>query len=205
MSKWITTSEISTSMGHKILIAGLQEAGKTAIKRVFFLRQQAIDQSGLKATLDYERMAVRVNNVPINVVDLGGQRIFIRRFLSTFSPFIFNSVKIFIFVIDVSIKATRNNAVQYFVGALEKLKEFSPNAEIFVFLHKNDLIRSSPNYESIHLQIKEQFQIECEKKIKFFRTTIFDEQSVINAFGRIFELTIPQAARSPLVDGRNID
>lgn len=205
MSKWITSSEISSSMGQKILIAGLQEAGKTAIKRIFFLRQQAVDVNSLKATLDYERMQVRINNVPITVVDLGGQRIFIRRFLSTFSPFIFNSVKIMIFVIDVSIKSTRNNAVQYFVSALEKLKEYSPDCEIYVFLHKNDLIRNSPNYESIHAQIKEQFQVESDKKIKFFRTTIFDEQSVINAFGRIFELTIPQAAKSPLVDGKAIE
>ena len=205
MSKWISQADLESTMGHKILIAGLQEAGKTAIKRVFFLRQQAVDVNGLKATIDYERMAVRINNVPITVVDLGGQRIFIRRFLSTFSPFIFNSVKIFIFVIDVSVKATRNNSVQYFISALEKLKEFSPNAEIYVFLHKNDLIRSSPNYESIHAQIKEQFQVECERKLKFFRTTIFDEKSIINAFGRIFELSIPNAAKSKLVDGLAIE
>jgi len=51
------------------------------------------------------------------------------------------------------------------------------------FLHKNDLIRNSPNYESIHKQIKEEFQIAYDNKIKFFRTTIFDEKSIINAFG----------------------
>ena len=125
MSKWISAQDLEATMGQKILIAGLQEAGKTAIKRIFFLRQQAIDVGGLKATIDYERLAVRINNVPITVVDLGGQRIFIRRFLSSFSPFIFNSVKVFIFVIDVSMKSTRNNAVQYFISAVEKLKEFS--------------------------------------------------------------------------------
>ncbi len=204
MSKWISPSDIESTMGHKILIAGLQEAGKTAIKRIFFLRQQAVDVNSLKATIDYERMAVRINNIPITVVDLGGQRIFIRRFLSSFSPFIFNSVKVFIFVIDVAMKSTRNNSVQYFASALEKLKEFSPNADVYVFLHKNDLIRNSPNYESIHAQIKEQFQIEYTKKIKFFRTTIFDEKSVIKAFGRIFELSMPQASKSKLVDGQAI-
>lgn len=204
MSKWISSSDIESTMGHKILIAGLQEAGKTAIKRIFFLRQQAVDVNSLKATIDYERLAVRINNVPITVVDLGGQRIFIRRFLNSFSPFIFNSVKVFIFVIDVAVKSTRNNAVQYFTSALEKLREFSPNAEVYVFLHKNDLIRNSPNYESIHNQIKEEFQIAYDKKIKFFRTTIFDEKSIIHAFGRIFELTIPEASKSKLVDGLSI-
>jgi hypothetical protein len=205
MSKWISASDLEATMGHKILIAGLQEAGKTAIKRIFFLRQQAVDVNSLKATIDYERMAVKMNDVPITVVDLGGQRIFIRRFLNSFSPFIFNSVKILIFVIDVSLKSTRNNSVQYFASAVQKLKEYSPNAEVYVFLHKNDLIKNSPNYESIHAQIKEQFQVECDQKIKFFRTTIFDESSVVNAFGRIFELSIPKAAKSKFVDERSID
>ncbi|MHA2103468.1 MAG: hypothetical protein ACW981_08555 [Candidatus Hodarchaeales archaeon] len=41
MSSWINPLDLESTLGHKILIAGLQEAGKTAIKRVFFLKQQA--------------------------------------------------------------------------------------------------------------------------------------------------------------------
>ncbi|OLS26893.1 MAG: hypothetical protein HeimC3_06500 [Candidatus Heimdallarchaeota archaeon LC_3] len=204
MSSWLNASDLESTLGHKILIAGLQEAGKTAIKRVFFLRQKAVDVDNLKATIDYERMAVKINDTPLTVVDLGGQRIFIKRFLNSFSPFIFNNVKVLIFVIDVSLKSTRNNSVQYFSSCLNRLSEFSKDADIYVFLHKNDLIRNSANYESIHEQLKEEFQLESTERLKFFRTTIFEPSTIIEAFGRIFEINIPSAAKSKFVNERTI-
>jgi GTPase SAR1 family protein len=204
MSEWVVESEISARLGYKILIAGLSEAGKTAVKRIFFLKQQTEDVSKLSATINYERLSITVDDRPITIVDLGGQKIFLKRFLSGFSPFVFSSVKVFIFLIDVANRTTRNNAIQYFTACLEKLKVFSPEAEIFVFLHKNDLVVNSPNYESIHEQLKEQFQIECYNRLPFFRTTIYRPKTVVDAFGRIIELTIPQMAKSEFVKGREI-
>ena len=205
MSEWISESDISTKLGYKILIAGLSEAGKTAVKRIFFLKQQTKDVDRLSATINYERMSVSIKGTAITIVDLGGQKIFVKRFLKGFSPFIFSSVKIFIFLIDVANKTTRNNAIQYFASCYENLQKYSPNAKLFIFLHKNDLVRNSPNYESIHEQLKEQFQLECPTSdLSFFRTTIYKPESVIDAFGRIFEITIPNLASSELVEGRTI-
>ncbi|MHA1995066.1 MAG: ADP-ribosylation factor-like protein [Candidatus Hodarchaeales archaeon] len=204
MSRWVLESEISQQLGYKILIAGLSEAGKTAVKRIFFLKQQTEDVNQLSATINYERLSLTVNDIPVTIVDLGGQKIFLKRFLSGFSPFVFSNVKIFIFLTDVANKTSRNNSIQYFTACLEKLKKFSPAANIFVFLHKNDLIRNSPNYESIHEQLKEQFQIESSNQLKFFRTTIYRPESVIDTFGRIFELSIPKLAQSDFVNGRLI-
>ncbi|UCE14158.1 MAG: hypothetical protein JSV04_03020, partial [Candidatus Heimdallarchaeota archaeon] len=179
MSEWVSDSEITERLGYKILIAGLSEAGKTAVKRIFFLKQQTEDVDSLSATINYERMSLTIHDTPITIVDLGGQKIFLKRFLSGFSPFVFSSVKTFIFLIDVANKTSRNNAIQYFQSCLEKLAIFSPDAEIFVFLHKNDLVRDSPNYESIHEQLKEQFQLEYSRKLRFFRTTIYKPETVI--------------------------
>ncbi|MHA2297316.1 MAG: ADP-ribosylation factor-like protein [Candidatus Hodarchaeales archaeon] len=204
MDLWLGGSEVYTRLGYKILIGGLSEAGKTAVKRIFFMKQQVEDVDRLTATIDYERLAISISNIPITIVDLGGQRVFIKRFLSNFSPFVFSSVHVFIFVIDVSVKSTRNNAIQYFASCVERLKEFSPDAEFFVFLHKNDLVINLPNYESIHSQLKEQFQLECPKRIRFLRTTIYRPETVINAFGRTFELALPDLALSEFVDGKTI-
>jgi GTPase SAR1 family protein len=201
---WVSKGERSSRLGHKILIAGLSEAGKTAVKRVFFMKQKAEDVDNLDATINYERMAFNISDVPVTIVDLGGQRVFIKRFLSGFSPFIFSSVKIFLFVIDVAVKSTRNNAMQYFSSCLEKLKKFSPGAKFFVFLHKNDLVRHLPNYESVHGQLIEQFQLESPEKVHFFRTTIYKPETIIKAFGRAIEIAIPNIARSKYVDGKNI-
>ncbi|MFW9915460.1 MAG: ADP-ribosylation factor-like protein [Candidatus Thorarchaeota archaeon] len=204
MSEWVTASDISLRLGYKIILAGLSEAGKTAVKRIFFLKQQTEDVDHLSATLNYERLILNIGQVPITIVDLGGQRVFLKRFLGSFSPFIFNAVKAFIFLIDVENKTTRNNAIQYFTSCVEKLEEFSSNAQYYVFLHKNDLVQHLPNYESIHEQLKEQFQLECSRKISFFRTTIYRPETVIDAFGRIFELSMPELAESDYVDGRRI-
>lgn len=205
MSEWISESEITTRLGHKILIAGLSEAGKTAVKRIFFLKQHTQEVDRLSATINYERMSVSIKGTPVTIVDLGGQKIFIKRFLNNFSPFIFSSVKIFIFLIDVANKTTRSNAIQYFASCYKNLQKFSPHVNLFVFLHKNDLLKRSPNYESIHTQLKEQFQLECPtRELSFFRTTIYKPNSVIDAFGRIFELTVPNLANSTFVEGRTI-
>ncbi len=204
MSEWVSDSEIASRLGYKILLAGLSEAGKTATKRIFFLKQSTHDVKSLSATINYERMTVNLKETPITIVDLGGQKIFLKRFLSNFSPFVFSSVACLIFLIDVSNKTSRNNSIQYFAGCLEKLREFSPDAEIFVFLHKNDLVRNSPNYETIHSLLKEQFQVEYKKPLRFFRTTIYKPETVINAFGRIFEIVMPELAESELVENRTI-
>ncbi|MHA2104247.1 MAG: ADP-ribosylation factor-like protein, partial [Candidatus Hodarchaeales archaeon] len=78
MSHLVSELELSARLGHKILIAGLAEAGKTATKRIFFLKQQAKDVDKLAATVNYERMSVVINNVPITIVDLGGQKVFLK-------------------------------------------------------------------------------------------------------------------------------
>jgi hypothetical protein len=204
MSEWISEAEIASRLGHKILIAGLSEAGKTAVKRIFFLKQSTEDVNQLSATLNYERLSVTIKDTPITIVDLGGQKVFLKRFLSAFSPFVFSNVKIFIFLIDVANKTTRNNAHQYFTACLEKLRTYSPEAEVFMFLHKNDLIRSSPNYDTIHELLKESFQLEYDSPLRFFRTTIYKPETVIDAFGRIFELAIPSIKESDFVEGRTI-
>ncbi|MFX1285666.1 MAG: ADP-ribosylation factor-like protein [Promethearchaeota archaeon] len=205
MSEWVSDAELAAKLGYKILIAGLSEAGKTAVKRIFFLKQRAEDVDSLSATINYERMSITIRDTPITIMDLGGQKVFLKRFLSGFSPFVFSSVKIFIFLIDVANKTSRNNAIEYFKACLEKINTYSPHTETFVFLHKNDLLVDSPNYESIHEQLKEQLQLEYPKgPLKFFRTTIYRPESVINAFGRIIELVIPEISKSEFVEGREI-
>jgi signal recognition particle receptor subunit beta len=201
---WIERSQVDARLGYKIIIAGLAEAGKTAVKRQFFLKHKKEEVEGLKATLSYERLSVTIKKTPITILDLGGQKIFLKRFLTTFSPFIFSSVVALVYLIDVSNRTSRNNSIQYFKSCMERINKYSPETQIFVFLHKNDLVESWPNYETIHHILKEEFQVECRKEIKFFRTTIFNIESIVKSFGRIIELTMPELSQSDLVEGEII-
>ena len=199
MSEWVSQSEIENRLGNKLLLAGLSEAGKTAVKKLYFQNSKLDEITGLSATLNYERLTTTINNAPITILDLGGQRVFIKRFLSGFSPFVFSSVRGLIFLIDTSIKSTRNNSIQYFAECLKKLEQFSPKSEIFVFLHKTDLIKNSPNFNTILQLLMEQFQVESKRKVRFFFTTIYEPETVINAFLRIFEVIIPDKLNEKIV------
>jgi Glu-tRNA(Gln) amidotransferase subunit E-like FAD-binding protein len=204
MSNLFSESEFTTRLGHKILIAGLSEAGKSATKRIFFLKHKPKSVSDLAATINYDRLAIVINDVPVTILDLGGQRVFVKRFLNEMSPFIFNNVKALIYLIDVSNRSTRNSSVAYFNACVNRLQSFSPTVNCFVLLHKNDLVENWPNYENIHEQLKEQFQLASSQELRFFRTTIYRSETVINSFGRIIELILPELARSEFVDGREI-
>ncbi|MHA2102268.1 MAG: ADP-ribosylation factor-like protein [Candidatus Hodarchaeales archaeon] len=204
MSNLFSESEFTERLGHKILIAGLSEAGKSATKRIFFLKHKPKSVSDLAATINYDRLAIVINDVPVTILDLGGQRVFVKRFLNEMSPFIFNNVKALIYLIDVSNRSTRNSSVAYFTACINRLQSFSPNVNCFVLLHKNDLVENWPNYENIHEQLKEQFQLASSQEIRFFRTTIYRSETVINGFGRIIEIILPELAKSEFVDGREI-
>jgi Ras-related GTP-binding protein A/B len=199
MSEWVNSSELDNRLGNKLLLAGLSEAGKTAVKKLYFQNSKLDEITGLSATLNYERLTTTINDVPITILDLGGQRVFIKRFLSGFSPFVFSSVRGLIFLIDTSIKGTRNNSIQYFAECVKKLDQFSPKAEVFVYLHKTDLIKSQPNYDTVLQLLMEQFQIEARRKIRFFFTSIYEPETVINSFLRIFEIIIPEKLSSKIV------
>jgi Glu-tRNA(Gln) amidotransferase subunit E-like FAD-binding protein len=204
MSNLFSESEFTNRLGHKILIAGLSEAGKSATKRIFFLKHKPKSVSDLAATINYDRLAIMINDVPVTILDLGGQRVFVKRFLNEMSPFIFNNVKALIYLIDVSNRSTRNSSVAYFTACINRLQSFSPNVNSFVLLHKNDLVENWPNYENIHEQLKEQLQLASSQEIRFFRTTIYRPETVINTFGRIIELVLPELAKSEFVDGKEI-
>ena len=201
MSSWISRIEISTRLGHKLLLAGLSEAGKTAVKRIFFLKHGSQEVDDLSATLNYERMIVQIEDTPITIVDLGGQKVFLKRFLGSFSPFVFGGVTAFLFLIDVGNQSKFENAVQYFASCVERLEQYSPNATYYVFLHKNDLVRDSSNYEEMHNQMKKMIQKETSKPVNFFRTTIYEPETVTNGFGRLIELAMPNLAESSYVEG----
>ncbi len=200
MSNWVDESEIENQLGSKVLLAGLSESGKTAIKRLFFQNSSIEELKNLSATINYDRLTTTINNVPISILDLGGQQIFIKHFLSGYSPFVFSSVKGLIFLIDISNKKTESDSIQYFDECIKKLELFSPKAEIFVFIHKIDLIKHKQGHRKLLDGIMEKFQVDCQKRISFFFTTIYEPKSVINAFLRIFELLIPNKFEQKIIE-----
>ena len=204
MSSLSSKFAIFPERGRKILVAGLSGAGMTTIKEILLKTQEKSYVEEIFGTADSEKMNLLINRIVIPIIDLGGQKTFSKEYLDDFGPSMFMDTFAFVFIVDFDNRSTWKGATQYFNRCLFKLMAYSPKAEYFVLLHKIDLARELQNFDELLDELKDMFQEESQHRINFFQTTSKEEWTVIDSFGRIFELIYPRLARSDLVEGRSI-
>lgn len=181
----------TTHFGEKMIFVGLSEAGKTAIRDLCFGGKDTQEVEGLGATINYVRQIVTMNSGRMfTIMDLGGQRIFLERFMNQFSPFVFHRVKTLIYVVDVADNTRYESAKAYFKNALARLKERSPSAESFILLHKMDLLDENIKRKTTEY-LQNLFQREVESPIVFFETSIYDD-SIKKAIDEIVRHSFPE-------------
>ncbi len=187
-----------TLLGKKVLLAGLSEAGKTAIRDVVFGGKSATEVEGYGATLNYTRMLISLDGgTQVTLMDLGGQKIFLERFVSKFSPFVFHSVGALIYVIDVSLIDRFPDAKHYFDAAVGRLEKYSPKTNaIFILIHKMDLLENSSTKEETLEQLRTLFQKDITQKIKFYETTIYND-SIKEAIQDLLKISFPDQHPKP--------
>jgi len=181
----------STHFGEKVIFVGLSEAGKTAIRDLIFGGKATEEVEDLSATINYIRQIVTMESGRMfTLMDLGGQRVFLERFLNQFSPFVFHRVKALIFVLDVSVEDRFESAKAYFDHALTRLKERSPEAKFFVLLHKIDLLqKESVKLKTLHY-LRTLFRENVDTPVVFFETSIYDG-SIKRAVDEIVRRSFP--------------
>ncbi|MFX0200549.1 MAG: ADP-ribosylation factor-like protein [Candidatus Hodarchaeota archaeon] len=181
----------TSHFGEKMIFVGLSEAGKTAIRDLCFGGKDTEEVEGLGATINYVRQIVTMNSGRMfTIMDLGGQRIFLERFMNQFSPFVFHRVKTLIYVVDVADNTRYRDAKEYFKNALARLKERSPSAESFILLHKMDLLDETIKQKTIEY-LQNLFQREVESPLIFFETSIYDD-SIKKAIDEIVRHSFPE-------------
>ncbi|MFQ6123338.1 MAG: ADP-ribosylation factor-like protein [Candidatus Heimdallarchaeota archaeon] len=194
MSEYVQLPERSL-LGKKIVLCGLSEAGKTSIRDVVFGGKEATEVEGYGATLNYVRQFISLEGeggYKFTLMDLGGQRIFLDRFITKFSPFVFHNVVALIYVVDVADSDRFNSAKHYFDAALERLQKYSPKSHVFVLIHKMDLVEKNPDYkEKITDHLRSLFEKDIDRKIIFFETTIYNE-TIKNALYEILKISFPE-------------
>ncbi|MFW9916953.1 MAG: ADP-ribosylation factor-like protein [Candidatus Thorarchaeota archaeon] len=184
-------------LGKKVLLCGLSEAGKTAIRSVVFGGKEAIEVRNLGATLNYVRQFISLGDRQVTLMDLGGQRIFLDRFITKFSPFVFHNVATLLFVVDTFDSQRFESSKHYFIAALDRLNKYSPNALAFILLHKMDLIADDPNKGQILEYLRNLFQQDVERELTFYETTIYDD-TIKEALHEVLEISFPEIyARAP--------
>lgn len=130
--------------------------------------------SRLGATIDVEQNHVRfLGDLILNLWDCGGQDAFMDSYLSIQQSTIFQHVGVMIYVFEVE---TRNmeKDLDYYKACLAALKKYSPNAAVFLLVHKMDLARG-PKLETLARKTKELKEASGDAEITVFGTSIYDE------------------------------
>ena len=109
----------------------------------------------------------------LNLWDCGGQDSFMDSYLNTQRSTIFQHVGVLIYVFDVETREMGKD-LEYYRECLSSLKRYSPEAVIFVLVHKMDLVKNT-KAAVLDRKTKELLEESGDSVITIFGTSIYDE------------------------------
>lgn len=144
----------------------------------------------MTSIVDVEHTHVRfLGNLVLNLWDCGGQYRFYENYFDNQRDTIFRNVEVLIYVFDID-SDDIDNGIALFDGILEAMEQNSPEAFIFILIHKMDLVpeedRSRVYSERVALIESRSTQF----KMNFFATSIWDE-TLYRAWSQIVYSLIP--------------
>lgn len=178
-------------MRKKVLLMGASGSGKTSMRSLIFSNNPASLTTRFGATIDVEQNHVRfLGDLVLNLWDCGGQDSFMDSYLSTQRSTIFQHVAVLIYVFDIETREATKD-LEYYRDCIEGLKKYSSEADVFLLVHKMDLVREDAG----GVLVKKRAQLEQESAdlaVTVFGTSIYDE-SLYRAWSRIVHSLIPNA------------
>jgi Ras-related GTP-binding protein A/B len=177
----------------KVLLMGKAHSGKTSMRSIIFANYLARDTTRLSPTLDVEHSHVRfLGDLVLNLWDCGGQDAFYESYFERDREAIFRSVELLIYVFDIESDEPEKDFDQ-FCGVLEAIEENSPDARIFILVHKMDLV-AEEDREAILEDRRQLIQETCKscgvESFQFYGTSIWDE-TLYRAWSEIVTALIP--------------
>lgn len=167
---------------------GKSRAGKTSMRSIIFANYMARDTQRFAPTQDVEHVNVRfLGNLVLNLWDCGGQYRFVENYLE--NDTIFRNVEVLIYVFDIDSNDMYND-LTLFVGIIEALERYSPDANVFVLIHKMDLVAEDDREREFTERAKLVQSKTDHFKIKSFATSIWDE-TLYKAWSQIVYSLIP--------------
>jgi len=163
------------------------------MRSIIFANYLARDTMRLAATIDVEHHHVRfLGDLVLNLWDCGGQDAFYESYFERDRETIFRSVELLIYVFDIASDCPEKD-FEHFAGVLEAMEENSPDAKIFVLVHKMDLV-AKEEQEMIFADRKRMIEESCVQcgvhNLHCFATSIWDE-TLYKAWSEIVTNLIP--------------
>jgi len=147
LKKTITISSLIASIkeekdgidvkGQKVLVCGLDSAGKTSLLSKFGGRLGISDMIATHPTKGVVRMKFGSTNLNLFIWDLGGQLEYRERYLSNPEQY-FIELDLLMFVIDVQDPHRFEESLQYFDKIIDSIIMLEETPYILIFIHKYD-------------------------------------------------------------------
>ena len=173
LSKVLKSKDLENYIGpKKISLVGLNNAGKTALSRLFQNNVDINTFGKIKPTKGVERVILNSGNHEYVVWDMGGQENYREQYLKNGEKYFLN-IELMIFVIDVHDKVNHNKAILFLKEILESLEFLQEKPNILVLIHKvdpdlNDNVEILEDINFLEKKINEVFK---EKGFQYEVTT----------------------------------
>jgi GTPase SAR1 family protein len=125
------------AIGQKVLVCGLDAAGKTSLLSKFGGRLGISDMIATHPTKGVVRMKLGSTNLNLFIWDLGGQQEYRERYLSNPEQY-FVELDLLMYVIDVQDSERFDESLQYLDKIIDSIIFLEENPYILIFLHKVD-------------------------------------------------------------------
>jgi hypothetical protein len=168
-------NEEAPAIEDKILLMGLQAAGKTAIKDVVFFNKSPEDMEDYMATVHYQRHFIDEEKSSM-VIDSGGQESYWNEAVTHFRHLVFSNVKLLMWIVDVTHPEMFEESERRFSFTIRQYKKENPNGKITVLCHKVDLVPPE-RMVVIHQHIRESFD-DPRFEIDYENTSIYYGESL---------------------------
>ena len=167
--------------GQKIVVIGLDNAGKTALLSA--INKEIMDFSQLKPTQGMTRQTIFLKEQKIYIFELGGQEIFRKQYLENPERYILGT-DIMVFLIDMQDERRYNVAFEYLAQILNIVKYLNENPEFIILLHKSDpnILKSQPLFH-------EKIDYVTGKVTKIFKQYSFGYSIQISSIYNVIGLT----------------
>jgi len=185
--------EESKEKTYKILFTGLDGAGKTSI--ILALQREFSKIALIEPTRGAQRTSFKLLGRQITEWDLGGQKSYLISYLKNPRKY-FDQTEVAIYVIDILDASRTKESLSYLYEVVDKFKELKIEPYINIFFHKYD----PKLIHSVETQIKSEIlalnkeivkNMNCEK-LQFFRTSIYNPYTIMNAMSKILLNLFPK-------------
>ncbi len=137
IQKIMRESATKKKKDQKIIVVGLNNAGKTAILSQFGGKLGIKDLALLKPTRGVHRQEISTKDLNLHIWDFGGQEDHRKEYLDTPEEYFFG-IDLIIYVIDIQDTERYDESIKYFKNIIENVIKLEETAHVSIFIHKVD-------------------------------------------------------------------